>query len=153
MGGSGPDRANGRRALCGWSPPALPSDTPVKGRIDQVLTRSITWVAAFALVVALLNLAPHARPPVALALDGVAALIGGGICGANFWRCRHAHCLITSSGWLALSAVAFVGAGLGHSLIGGHEQTAFLVVLAVSLCFECAWTVARGTNAVGPSAR
>ena len=141
------------RALCGWSPPTLPSDTRGKQRADRFLARSITWVAAFALVVALLSLAPHAHPPVALALDGVASLVAGGICGANFWRCRHAHCLITSSGWLALSAVAFLGAAFGHSLIGGHEQTAFFVVLAVSLCFECAWTAVRGTNAVGPTAR
>jgi hypothetical protein len=55
----------------------------------------------------------------------------------------------------ALSILAFTEAGLGHSLIGGNEQPAFLAVLAAGLIFECAWSWARGSNAVtapGPPA-
>jgi hypothetical protein len=72
------------------------------------------------------------------------------MCSANFWRCRHAHCLITGGGWLALSAVAFAGVAAGHSLIIGWEQTAFLVILAIALTFEVSWFIARRTNAMAP---
>jgi hypothetical protein len=41
------------------------------------------------------------------------------------------------------------GAALGHSLISGYEQPVFLAVLAASVLFECGWSTARGTNALG----
>jgi hypothetical protein len=85
----------------------------------------------------------------ALATDGLAALAAGAWCALNFWRCRHAHCAVTSSGWLALSVLAFTEAALGHSLIGGDEQPVFLAVLAAGLVFEVVWRCLRGTNAVG----
>ena len=53
---------------------------------------------------------------------------------------------------LALSALAFGGAVLGHSLINGYEQPVFLAVLAVALAFEAAWRWARGTSAVAADA-
>src|SRR6266542_7089422 len=71
-------------------------------------------------------------------------------CGLNFWRCRHAHCVITGAGWLALAVFTFVEAGLGRSLIGGNEPPVFLVVLGTGLVFEAAWYLARGSNAVTP---
>jgi len=66
----------------------------------------------------------------------------------NFWRCRHAHCVVSSTGWLVLSVLAFTGAGLGRSLIGGDEQLVFLAVLAAAVAFEVVWRCARGTSAV-----
>ena len=80
---------------------------------------------------------------------GPAALAASAWCALSLWRCRHAHCAVTSTGWPALSVVAFAGAALGHSLISGYEQPVFLAVLAASVLFECGWSKARGTNAVG----
>jgi len=136
-------------ALWGWSPPRLPADTPAKQVVDRVLpSTGFPALAYFAAVVVLLNLAPHLPTRGELALDGLAALAGGGWCAANFWRCRHAHCLITGTGWLALSGFAFVEAIMGRSVIGGNEQIVFLAVLAAGIAFEVAWRIARGTNAV-----
>src|SRR5580692_4441304 len=108
------------RALWGWSPPDLPAD---KRRIDRFMPRSgIPAVLYYAAVAGLLGLAAHLPERAALATDGAAALAAGAWCALNFWRCRHAHCAISSTGWLALSVLAFTGAALGRSLIGGDEQ-------------------------------
>jgi hypothetical protein len=53
---------------------------------------------------------------------------------------------VTATGWLALSVLAFTGAALGNSLIGGYEQPVFLAVLAAGLVFETVWRWRRGTN-------
>lgn len=66
----------------------------------------------------------------------------------NFWRCRHAHCLVSGPGWLALGTLGIAGSLVGHSVIGGFEQLAFLGVLVVALAFEAAWRSAQGTGAV-----
>ena len=138
------------RALWGWSPPDLPADTAVKRRVDRFLPRTgIPCVLYCAAVIGLLSLAAHLPERAALATDGAAALAAGAWCALNFWRCRHAHCAISSTGWLALSVLAFTGAALGRSLIGGDEQLVFLGVLAVSVAFEAAWCLARGGNAIG----
>jgi hypothetical protein len=136
-------------ALWGWSPPDLPADTPLKSRADRLLPRSgISAVACFAAVVGLLSLAPHLPIRAGLAADGLAALAAGAWCGLNFWRCRHAHCAVTGTGWMLLSVLAFTGAALGHSLISGYEQPVFLAVLIVALVFETVWRGACGTNAI-----
>ena len=57
--------------------------------------------------------------------------------------------MVTSTGWVALSVLAFTGAALGHSLIGGYEQPVFLAVLAAAVVFEVGWRLARGSNAIG----
>jgi hypothetical protein len=56
---------------------------------------------------------------------------------------------VTSTGWAALSVLAVTGAALGRSLIGGNEQSVFLVVLAAAVAFEVGWRLARGSNAIG----
>jgi hypothetical protein len=140
----------GARALCGWSPPPLPADTTAKRRADRVLVGTVPAVAVVAGVVALLNVAPLLPVRGELALEGVAALAAGGWCVLNFWRCRHAHCLATGPGWLALSPFLFTEAGLGRSLIAGDEQLVFLGILAAALLLEAAWYLARRTNAIGP---
>jgi hypothetical protein len=143
-----------RRALWGWSPPDLPADTQLKRRADRLLPRTgVAVVVYFGAVIGLLNLAPQLPPRAGLAMDGLAAMAGGAWCGLNFWRCRHAHCAITSGGWLGLSIVAFAGAFLGHSLIGGNEQPVLLVVLAAALVFEAAWRRARGANSLTAGSR
>ena len=109
----------------------------------------MTAVACFVAVVGLFILAPHLPTRAGLAADGLAALAGGAWCGLNFWRCRHAHCAVTGGGWLALSALAFGGAVLGHSLINGYEQPVFLAVLVASVIFEAGWSLRRGSNSVG----
>ena len=143
-----------RRALWGWSPPDLPADTALKRRADRLLPRT-GWAAMLycAAVVAVLNLAPHLPERDNLAADGLAALAAAAWCGLNFWRCRHAHCVVTSTGWAALSFLAFTGAALGHSLISGNEQPVFLVVLAAAVVFEIGWRLARGSNAIGCGGR
>ncbi len=135
-----------------WSPPALPADTAVKRRVDRILPRTgLPAVAYFAAVIGLLGLAQILPAPAYLAVDAVAFLAGGAWCALNFWRCRHAHCLLTGSGWLLLALFAAAEAGLGRSLMGGDEQLVFLVILAMGLIFEGAWYLVRRDNAVTPT--
>jgi hypothetical protein len=137
------------RALCGWSPPPLPADTAGKRWVDRVLPRTgLPVISFYVAVVALLMLAPRFPIRAELALDGLAALAAGGWCAANFWRCRHAHCLISGVGWLALSAFVVAEVVLGRSVIKGDEQLVFLGILAAALVFEGAWFFSHGTNAV-----
>jgi hypothetical protein len=139
-----------RRASGGWSSSPRPADTQLKRLADRFLPRAgLPVVVYFAAVIGTLNIAPlFSRPAAELALEGTAALAAGGWCALNFWRCRHAHCLVTGVGWLGLSLLALVGAGLGHSVVGGHERGVFVVVLVIGLIFEAAWQITRGTNAV-----
>jgi hypothetical protein len=135
--------------LWGWSPPLLAADTPLKRWADRVLPRSgLPIFLYFAIVAALLNLAPHLPLRGALAVDGLAALLGGGWCSLNFWRCRHAHCLVTGGGWSLLALFAFAEAGIGRTYIGGNEGLALLGLLAAGLLFEAAWSWMVGSNAV-----
>ncbi len=99
-------------------------------------------------VIALLLVAPYLSKRTELAVEGLAALAAGAWCSANFWRCCHAHCLVTGTGWLGLSIFAFTEAGVGHSLIAGYEQPVFLGILLVGLAFEAYWYLTRGTNAL-----
>src|SRR6266540_2835733 len=141
----------GPGARWGWSPPPLPADTPAKRRVDRILPRAgLPAVVYFAAVFTVLNLAGILPTRADLGAVGLAALAAGSWCGLNFWRCRHAHCVVTGAGWLALAVFAFVEAGLGHSLIGGNEPPVFLAVLGTGLVFEGAWYLVRGTNAVPP---
>jgi hypothetical protein len=138
----------------GWLPPALAADTPLKRTVDKVLPRTgMAFVAYFAVVVGLLVLAPRFPAREHLAVDGLAALAAGGWCGLNYWRSRHGHCLVTGPGWLILSLLTFAEAAVGRSLIQGDEQLVFVGVLVVGCTFECAWYVARGTNALVPESR
>ncbi len=107
-------------------------------------------VIFFAGVVILLNVGAVLPKRLDLVAVGLASLAAGGWCAVNFWRCRHAHCVVTGVGWLALAGFAFVEAGLGRSLIHGDEGLVFLGVLAAGLVVECAWCAVRGTNAISP---
>jgi hypothetical protein len=139
----------GTRALFGWSPPPLPADTALKRRVDRILPRSgLRLILFFAAVVALLNVGPVLPTRLDLAAVGLASLAAGGWCSLNFWRSRHAHCVITGSGWLALAVFAFVEAGLGRSIIHGDEALVFLGVLGAGLVVEAVWRAVRGTNAM-----
>ena len=137
------------RPLWGWSPPRLPSRTPWQRRVDRYLPSSgVPCLAYIAAIVGLLSVAPQLAPRGRLGLDAAAFLAAGGWCALNFWRCRHAHCLFTAAGWLALGAMALVEVGLGHSVIAGYEQPVFVAVLMGGLGFEGTWTLWRGTNAM-----
>jgi hypothetical protein len=151
----------GRAASCcapsgwrAWSPPPLPANTPTKRGVDRFVPRP-GWPAAayFAAVIGLLGLAQVLPAPAYLVVDAIAFLASGSWCALNFWRRRHAHCLVTGAGWLVLALFAAAEAGLGRSLIGGDEQLVFLLILAVSLVFEGAWYLARRDNAFRPSRR
>lgn len=137
------------RSLWGWSPPPSPANTRLKQVVDRWFPRT-GWplVGFYAVVIALLNLAAHLPVRGALVLDALAAAAAGAWCAVNFWRCHHAHCVVTSTGWLALALFAAVEAGLGRSLIGGYEQVAFLVILALGVGFEAMWYSIRRTNAI-----
>ena len=137
------------RALWGWSPPSLPPHTNLDRLVDRFLPRTgLPLVLCYAAVIAVLVGAPRLPLRAELAADGLAALIAGTWCALNFWRCRHAHCIVSGAGWLALAALSFVEAGLGRSMIHGDEQLVFLAVLVVALIFEGVWCLARGTNAI-----
>ncbi|SRR5712691_852438 len=141
----------GPRALFGWSPPALPADTALKRRVDALMPRTgVPLVVFYAVIIVLLNIGPVLPERLDLAAVGVASLAAGGWCAMNFWRCRHAHCLVTGPGWLALAGFTFVEAGLGRSLIHGDEGLVFLGVLAAGLLWECVWYAARRSHAVTP---
>lgn len=145
---SQPSDACGPRALCGWSPPARTADTPAKGRVDRYVLANRTAIGVFVAVIVLLNLAPHLSYRASLGVDALAGLLAGGWCTANYWRCRHAHCLITGPGWLAWTAFVLVEAALGRSLIGGDEQLAFLAILAIGVGFEALWYATRRSHAI-----
>jgi hypothetical protein len=137
------------RALWGWSPAARPAVTPLQRRVDRMLPRTgVSCVLYFLAVVALLGIAPHLPGRADLAADGLAALAAGTWCVLSFWQCRQAHCVVSGAGWLGLALVAFAGAGLGHSVIGGYEQPVFVGVLVAAVAFESVWCAVRGTNAV-----
>lgn len=143
-----PREARGSRALCGWSPPSLPANSGLKRRVDKVRLGGLAAVSILVIVVGLLNVAAHLPVRPALVVDGLAGLVAGGWCSLNYWRCRHAHCVVTGPGWLAFAALALVEAGLGHSLIAGYEQPVFTGILAVAVLLEMLWYVSRHTHAV-----
>lgn len=145
----------GPRALCGWSPPPSPADTWLKRAIDRHVPRTgIPVILYFAAVVGLLSLAPLLPTAADLAVDAVAAAAGAAWCALNFWRCRHAHCLIDAAGWSVLAVFDTAEAVAGRSYIHGDEQLVFLGVLAAGLVFEAGWFLVRGSNAVvAPSAK
>jgi hypothetical protein len=136
------------RSLWTWSPPPLAADTPAKALVDRLLRRGFGACLYFAGVAGLMAVAAHLPTRGALAMDGVAALAAATWCGLNFWRCRHAHCVVTSAGWVPLAVFDFTEALIGRSLIGGDEQLVFLAVLIASVAFEVLWYQVRGTNAL-----
>ncbi len=132
---------------CG-SPPLLAANTGAKRRADQILPRGAAECVYFLVVAALASAGAQVPGWAGLTMISVAALAGGGWCGINFWRCRHAHCLITATGWLTLAAVAAAGAAAGHSLIAGREGIVFLAILAAGILFELGWYLTRGSHAI-----
>ena len=140
----------GSSSLWGWSPAPLPADTPLKRAVDRWMPRSgIALVLFYAAIVLALIAAPNLPRRGELLVDGTVTLLAGSWCALNFWRCRHAHCVVTASGWLGLAAFVFVEAALGRTLILGFEQPLFLAVLAAGVVFEYAWSRTHGTNAIG----
>src|ERR1039457_2663312 len=143
------EEVEAERALWGGSPPARPAATSLERLVDRIQPRTGVSCALYIVaVIALLSIAPHLPVRAGLAVDGLAALAAGSWCALNFWRCRQAHCVVNGVGWLGLALLAFVGAGLGHSVIGGYDQSVFLGVLVAALAFEGVWCAVRGTNAV-----
>ena len=145
--------ACGGRALCGWSPPSIPADSDLKRRVDRIWLGNLAAVSVLVVVVGLLNVAGHLSDQPSLVVVGLDGLAAGGWCSLNFWRCRHAHCLITGPGWLAFGVFALVEAVLGHSLIAGYEQPVFMGILAVAVIFEICWYLGCHTNAVASPSR
>lgn len=103
-------------------------------------------VLYFGAVVLALMLAPHLAKRGELLTDGVAFIAGAAWCGINARRGGHAHCLITSVGWVLLGAGVFAEAWLGRSLIQGDEQLVFVGILIAGLAFECLWYSVTGSN-------
>jgi hypothetical protein len=105
-------------------------------------------VIYFSAVVGLLVLATALPTHWELAVDALASLMGGSWCTLNFWRCRHAHCLVTGAGWLILGVFSLVEAGIGRSLVGGDEEAAFYGILAAGILFEWLWVRGQDTHAL-----
>ncbi len=141
---------NARGPWLAWlcEPPDLPADTNLKRAVDRVVPRrGAGYLLYWGAVVAIgFGLAPHLPLRSRLAVEGTASVLAGGWCALNFWRCRHAHCVVSGGGWLALSLLLFVEAAIGRSLVGGDEQVLFVGVLAAALAFECLWYRAHGTQ-------
>ncbi|MGH3632176.1 MAG: hypothetical protein ACRDRL_32640 [Sciscionella sp.] len=134
--------------LSACEPPTLPADTAAKRLADRVLPRAGWANLYFVGVVGLWIWSAHLVGRPGLAMAAVASFAGGSWCAVNFWRCRHAHCVVTGAGWLVLAALAAVEALLGHSLINGFEGVAFVAVLGTGMLFEFGWYLAWGTSAV-----
>jgi hypothetical protein len=147
-GGPSSARPTCPRALCGWSPPPLAANTLLKARVDRLLVGYAPTVALVASIVLLFNLVPLVPVRAGLGLDGFAGVVGGTWCSLNFWRCRHAHCLVTGVGWLVYSAFLVVEVALGHSVVAGDEQLGFMGILGAGLIFEVGWYLLRGNNAL-----
>jgi hypothetical protein len=106
-------------------------------------------VVFFAVAIGTLNLASLVSNPAAeLALEGATALAAGGWCALASGGDLASTAWVTGVGWLGLSLLTFVEAGLGHSVIGGYERGVFVLILAIGLVFEAAWQITRGTNAM-----
>lgn len=146
---------NASRSLWGWSPPRLAADTPAKRWTDRLLPRTgPPAVLYFLAVLALLNLGPVlGGPRLGLALFGVGSLAAGLWCILNFWRCRHAHCLITGPGFSLVALLSFTGVAVGRTLVAGAEGWIFDAVLALGILFEIAWRQVHGDKAVAREAR
>ena len=130
------------------SPPRSPANTAPKNLVDRIQpTGSAQWIY-FAVIGALVIIAPLLAVRPGLAVGAVAAFAGSAWCLANFWRCREAHCVVTAGGWAALFALELVELGIGRSVIHGSESGAFFAILIIGLVFECAWQVRFGTNAM-----
>lgn len=141
------------RETCGswlWcSPPSLPADTPAKRVADRLVPHTGWRGCGFFLAVAgLWTVYGHVPDRAGLAVAAVASLAAGAWCSVNFWRCRHAHCVVTGIGWLALGGLIVVEMLLGHSLIGGSEGIAFLTILGAGVLFEAGWYLLYGTHAI-----
>ena len=137
-------------SLWGWSPPPLPASSRLERLVDRLMPRTgLELVLFYGFVIALLSIAPHLPRRAELIAEGFAFLAAGSWCALNFWRCRHAHCVVTAGAWLPLAAFAFVEAAIGRSLIRGFEQPIFLGFLAVGIVFEVVWQRTHGSNAIG----
>ncbi len=145
---------SGTTASCGtrafWcSPPDLPADTPLKKTVDRLLPRTgwrpYVFFAAIAAAIAVSDALPTR---LGLGVMALATALAGTWCAVNFWRCRHAHCVVSGVGWLILAAFVAVGVVIGHSVVGGYEQLLFLGVLAASVLFEVGVYAVRGTHAL-----
>jgi hypothetical protein len=137
------------RARWGWSPPASEADTRAKRIVDRLLPATgLPLLAFYGAVIGLLLLAPLLPRRAEFGVDGIAFVAGAAWCGLNFWRSRHAHCLVTVTGWSALALLTFAEIVPNRSYMQGDEQLVFLAVLALGLVFEAIWFRARGTNAL-----
>lgn len=106
-------------------------------------------VVYFATVAIAVGVAAQLPAVPRLTFTGVASLAGGAWCAVNFWRCRHAHCLVTGAGWLALGGLALVGAVQGRSVLAGTERLLFVAVLGLGIVFEAVIYLARGSVSLG----
>jgi hypothetical protein len=144
---SGATTSGGSGLWC--SPPDLPADTRLKRLVDRVLPRNgLGAFVFFVLVAVAISFADLFPTRLHLGVVGLASALAGGWCAVNFWRCRHAHCVVTGAGWLALAAFVAVEVVIGRSVIGGTEELVFLGVLAVSVLFELGVYAVRGTHAL-----
>lgn len=87
-----------------------------------------------------------------VALASVWVLFMGSYCALNFLLCRETHCLITGTGWPALSLAGLAAAltrGTGISWFGVNvEVGAFVVSLGLGYALECAVAARTGHRAL-----
>lgn len=87
-------------------------------------------------------------PSGGLALAGVYFLAAGTYCALNLWRCREAHCAVTSIGWSLCGLLAFAAiAAEVHWL--GPLWVAYLAISLIGWAFEATWSSRHGNNVLG----
>jgi hypothetical protein len=115
-----------------------------------VLPRGGAACAFFVAVAVLMGLASRLPLRADLTVAGIAIGAAGAWCSVNFWRCRHAHCVVTGADWLMLAGIDLAGAVLGLNPLGGFGGVAFLAVLATGVLFELGWSLRTGSHAITP---
>jgi hypothetical protein len=126
----------------------MAADTRAKRLADRVLPTGCGQWVFFAAVAIAISVAPIVARGPGLALDLAATVAASAWCLVNFWRCREAHCIVTATGWAALTVLIAIEFAVGRSFVLGSEGLVFLAILIIGVGFEVMWRLRHGMNAL-----